>query len=100
MMLLSPLILLFTNILISLILLTGGGRAQIGTIKLGVLVGLIEYATISLSNIQQFCFHHNHYPEVKGFNRQNFRGFINRGDSENKRRRFGIVRRRHQFQER
>ncbi len=55
MMLLSPLILLFTNILISLILLAGGGRAQIGTIKLGVLVGLIEYATISLSNIQQFA---------------------------------------------
>lgn len=55
MMLLSPLILLFTNILISLILLAGGGRAQIGTIKLGVLVGLVEYATISLSNIQQFA---------------------------------------------
>jgi ATP-binding cassette subfamily B multidrug efflux pump len=55
MMLLSPLILLLTNILILLILFLGGGRAQTGTIKLGVLIGLIEYATISLSNIQQFA---------------------------------------------
>ena len=55
MMLLSPLILLLTNILILIILFLGGGRAQIGTIKLGVLIGLIEYATISLSNIQQFA---------------------------------------------
>ena len=55
MMLLSPLILLFTNILILAILLIGGGRAQIGTIKLGVLVGLVEYASISLNNIQQFA---------------------------------------------
>ncbi len=55
MMLLSPLILLLTNILILVILLIGGGRTQIGTIKLGVLVGLVEYATISLNNIQQFA---------------------------------------------
>ncbi|NLZ55774.1 MAG: ABC transporter ATP-binding protein [Clostridiaceae bacterium] len=55
MMLLSPLILLFTNILILVILFLGGGRAQIGTIKLGVLIGLIEYAIISLNNIQQFA---------------------------------------------
>jgi len=55
MMLLSPLILLLTNILILVILLIGGGRAQIGTIKLGVLVGLVEYASISLNNIQQFA---------------------------------------------
>jgi ATP-binding cassette subfamily B multidrug efflux pump len=55
MMLLSPLILLFTNILILVILFMGGGRAEIGTIKLGVLIGLIEYASISLSNIQQFA---------------------------------------------
>jgi ATP-binding cassette subfamily B multidrug efflux pump len=55
MMLLSPLILLLTNILILVILLMGGRRAQTGTIKLGVLIGLIEYATISLSNIQQFA---------------------------------------------
>lgn len=55
MMLLSPLILLLTNILILVILLIGGGRAQVGTIKLGVLVGLVEYASISLNNIQQFA---------------------------------------------
>jgi ATP-binding cassette subfamily B multidrug efflux pump len=55
MMLLSPIILLFTNMLILLILYMGGGRAQAGTIKLGVLIGLIEYATISLNNIQQFA---------------------------------------------
>ncbi|MGI6091327.1 MAG: ABC transporter ATP-binding protein [Saccharofermentanales bacterium] len=55
MMLLSPLILLFTNIIILIILFLGGGRAQVGTIKLGVLIGLIEYATISLNNIQQFA---------------------------------------------
>jgi ATP-binding cassette subfamily B multidrug efflux pump len=55
MMLLSPLILLLTNMLILVILYMGGGRAQTGTIKLGVLIGLIEYATISLSNIQQFA---------------------------------------------
>ncbi|HHW94513.1 MAG TPA: ABC transporter ATP-binding protein [Mogibacterium sp.] len=55
MMLLSPLILLFTNLLILVILFMGAGRAEIGTIKLGVLIGLIEYATISLTNIQQFA---------------------------------------------
>ena len=55
MMLLSPLILLFTNVLILIILFLSGGRAQIGAIKLGVLIGLIEYATISLNNIQQFA---------------------------------------------
>lgn len=55
MMLLSPLILLLTNILILVILLLSGGRAEGGTIKLGVLIGLIEYASISLSNIQQFA---------------------------------------------
>jgi len=55
MMLLSPLILLLTNVLILVILFLGGGRAQVGTIKLGVLIGLIEYATISLTNIQQFA---------------------------------------------
>lgn len=55
MMLLSPLILLFTNMLILVILFIGGGRAETGTIKPGVLIGLIEYATISLNNIQQFA---------------------------------------------
>ncbi|MDI9472217.1 MAG: ABC transporter ATP-binding protein [Tissierellia bacterium] len=55
MMLLSPLILLLTNILILIILYLSGMRAQAGAIKLGVLIGLIEYATISLTNIQQFA---------------------------------------------
>lgn len=55
MMLLSPLILLLTNVLILIILFVGGGRAETGAIKLGVLIGLIEYATISLNNIQQFA---------------------------------------------
>ena len=55
MMLLSPLVLLFTNILILVILYFGASRAQLGTISLGVLIGLIEYATISLTNMQQFA---------------------------------------------
>ncbi|NLL36673.1 MAG: ABC transporter ATP-binding protein [Fretibacterium sp.] len=55
MMLLSPLILLLTNILILVILFMGAGRAQADTIKLGVLIGLIEYAAISLRNIQEFA---------------------------------------------
>ncbi len=55
MMLLSPLILLFTNVLILLVLFMGGGRAEAGTIRLGVLIGLIEYAALSLTNIQQFA---------------------------------------------
>lgn len=46
---------LLTNILILIILFLGGSRAQAGTIKLGVLIGLIEYAAISLNNIQQFA---------------------------------------------
>ena len=55
MMLLSPLILLFTNILILLLLYVGGGRAEAGTVSLGVLIGLLEYASLSLTNIQQFA---------------------------------------------
>ena len=55
MMLLSPLVLLLTNFLILVILYLGGKRAQLGTISLGVLIALIEYASISLSNIQSFA---------------------------------------------
>ncbi len=55
MMLLSPLVLLFTNFLIITILYLSGLRVELGTIKLGVLIGLIEYSMISLSNIQQFA---------------------------------------------
>lgn len=55
MMLLGPLVLLFTNFLIILILYRGGVRAEAGTITVGVLVALIEYATIALTNIQQFA---------------------------------------------
>lgn len=55
MMLLSPLVLLFTNFLVLAILYFGGYRAQSATISLGVLIALIEYATISLNNIQQFA---------------------------------------------
>lgn len=55
MMLLSPLILLFTNVLILIMLYVGGVRTELGTITVGVLVGLIEYAIMALNNIQQFA---------------------------------------------
>lgn len=55
MMLLSPLVLLFTNLLILVLLYLGGVRAEAGTISLGVLIALIEYATITLTNIQSFA---------------------------------------------
>jgi ATP-binding cassette subfamily B multidrug efflux pump len=55
MMLLSPLVLLFTNLLILTILFLGGIRTQAGTVSLGVLIALVEYATITLTNIQQFA---------------------------------------------
>ena len=55
MMLLSPLILLFTNILILIMLYIGGVRAELGTVTVGALVGLIEYAIMALNNIQQFA---------------------------------------------
>lgn len=55
MMLLSPLVLLFTNILILVLLYVGGVRAVVGTITVGALIGLIEYAIMALNNIQQFA---------------------------------------------
>ncbi|MGI5913234.1 MAG: ABC transporter ATP-binding protein [Bacteroidales bacterium] len=55
MMLLSPLVLLFTNILILILLYMGGVRAVLGTITVGALIGLIEYAIMALNNIQQFA---------------------------------------------
>lgn len=55
MMLLSPLILLFTNALILTMLYVGGVRAELGTVTVGALVGLIEYAIMALNNIQQFA---------------------------------------------
>ena len=55
MMLLSPLVLLFTNILILILLYLGGVRAVLGTITVGALIGLIEYAIMALNNIQQFA---------------------------------------------
>lgn len=55
MMLLSPLVLLFTNLLILTILYLGGIRAEAGTISLGTLIALIEYAAITLTNIQSFA---------------------------------------------
>ncbi|NLJ71006.1 MAG: ABC transporter ATP-binding protein [Clostridiaceae bacterium] len=55
MMLLSPLILLFTNVLILIMLYVGGVRAELGTVTVGALIGLIEYAIMALNNIQQFA---------------------------------------------
>ncbi|MGI6521397.1 MAG: ABC transporter ATP-binding protein [Fermentimonas sp.] len=55
MMLLSPLVLLFTNILILILLYLGGVRSVLGTITVGALIGLIEYAIMALNNIQQFA---------------------------------------------
>ncbi len=55
MMLLSPLVLLFTNILILVLLYVGGVRSVLGTITMGALIGLIEYAIMALNNIQQFA---------------------------------------------
>lgn len=55
MMLLSPLVLLFTNILILILLYLGGVRAVLGTITVGALIGLIEYSIMALNNIQQFA---------------------------------------------
>lgn len=55
MMLLSPLVLLFANLLVLVILWRGGVRAESGLIQIGVLVALIEYVTLALTNIQQFA---------------------------------------------
>lgn len=55
MMLLSPLVLLFTNILILILLYLGGVRAVLETITVGALIGLIEYSIMALNNIQQFA---------------------------------------------
>ncbi len=55
MMLLSPLVLLFVNVLVLVILWRGGVRAESGLIEVGVLVALIEYVTLALVNIQQFA---------------------------------------------
>jgi len=55
MMLLSPLVLLFVNALVLIILWRGGVRAESGLIQIGVLVALIEYVTLALTNIQQFA---------------------------------------------
>lgn len=55
MMLLSPLVLLFVNVLVLVILWRGGVRAESGLIQVGVLVALIEYVTLALTNIQQFA---------------------------------------------
>jgi len=55
MMLLSPLVLLFVNVLVLVILWRGGVRAESGLLEVGVLVALIEYVTLALVNIQQFA---------------------------------------------
>jgi len=55
MMLLSPLVLLFVNGLVLVILWRGGVRAESGLIEVGALVALIEYVTLALVNIQQFA---------------------------------------------
>lgn len=55
MMLLSPLVLFFTNILILILLYAGGVRSVVGTVTMGALIGLIEYAIMALNNIQQFA---------------------------------------------
>lgn len=55
MMLLSPLVLLFVNLLVLVILWRGGLRAESGLIRIGVLVALIEYVTLALMSIQQFA---------------------------------------------
>lgn len=55
MMLLSPLVMLFANFLILLILWFGGVRAESGTIQIGVLVAIIEYVTLALANVQSFA---------------------------------------------
>lgn len=55
MMLLSPLILLVTNALTLVILYNGGHRAEAGNLSVGVLVAIIEYTAMALTNIQQFA---------------------------------------------
>lgn len=55
MMLLSPLVFLFVNVLVLVILWRGGVRAESGLIQIGVLIALIEYVTLALANIQQFA---------------------------------------------
>lgn len=55
MMLLSPLVLLFVNVLVLVILWRGGVRAESGLIQIGVLIALIEYVTLALDNVQQFA---------------------------------------------
>ncbi|MCC6453839.1 MAG: ABC transporter ATP-binding protein [Caldilineaceae bacterium] len=55
MMLLAPLVLLFVNILVLVILAAGGVRAESGLIQIGVLVAIIEYVTLALNNVQQFA---------------------------------------------
>ncbi len=55
MMLLAPLITLFVNVLILFILWRGGVRADAGTIQVGILIAIIEYVTMALTNVQQFA---------------------------------------------
>ncbi|MDD4323975.1 MAG: ABC transporter ATP-binding protein [Eubacteriales bacterium] len=55
MLLLSPLVMLFANFLILLILWVGGIRAEAGTLEVGVLVAIIEYVILALSNVQSFA---------------------------------------------
>lgn len=55
MMLLSPLILLVVNALTLVILYNGGHRAEAGNLSVGVLVAIIEYTAMALTNIQQFA---------------------------------------------
>lgn len=55
MMLLAPLITLFVNFLILFILWRGGVRADGGTIQVGILIAIIEYVTMALTNVQQFA---------------------------------------------
>lgn len=55
MLLLAPLVLLFVNALVLMILWRGGLRAESGRIEVGVLVALIEYVTLALVSVQQFA---------------------------------------------
>lgn len=53
--LLAPLITLFVNFLILFILWRGGVRADAGRIQVGILIAIIEYVTMALTNVQQFA---------------------------------------------
>lgn len=55
MQLLAPLVTLFVNVLVLVILWRGAVRAEVGDIAIGVLVALIEYVVIVMANIQAFA---------------------------------------------